>query len=405
MIRVTLNDVKLDPYKIAKLLIDNRSSENYINAALTYGPKMCQFMNPYECYKMARKGKIFDVLDAMLINRYVDYLYSENIFGRITNLEYRNHLGEIIRELSVDCDKDTSMEKANCIKNIYDEIDRCAKNNETNESVLTGTSPIVPYEGIIRNKFVLQNASEDLVNDVLDHRDDPKYFLSLSDEDTERYLIQYASSRSGKMNDCVCPNESFEDFSKMLKRQNSEFSTYKGGAIYNPYYLMCYKHGCKDKETLKSYVKSYQESSIFSMDYNDMLEMFKILTYNEKPSMETVMNVSKIMDDQMYEMFNSMNTNDEQLKNYPVEKLRNFIKTSGRYVSSNYLSSMFLSQNKTIDHYIMEIDGIPIAEVKDKYLVAPVLDYALFNKPTLISMDRTGNIEVNDATLDLSPIS
>ena len=117
------------------------------------------------------------------------------------------------------------------------------------------------------------------------------------------------------------------------------------------------------------------------------------------------MNVSKIMDDQMYEMFNSMNTNEEQLKNYPVEKLRNFIKTSGRYVSSNYLSSMFLSQNKTIDHYIMEIDGIPIAEVKNKYLVAPVLDYALFNKPTLISMDRTGNIEINDATLDLSPIS
>ena len=53
----------------------------------------------------------------------------------------------------------------------------------------------------------------------------------------------------------------------------------------------------------------------------------------------------------------------------------------------------------------MEIDGIPIAEVKNKYLVAPVLDYALYNKPALISMDRDGNIEVNDATLDLSPIS
>ena len=405
MIRITLDEVKTNPYQIAKMLIANRSEENYMNVALTYGPKMCQFMDPNECYQFARTGNDFDVLDAMFVNRYVDHLYNEKLFNRITPLEYRNQLGEVLRKICVKCDQDTPMEKANCIKRIYDEIDSCASREKTNESVLTGTAPIVPYQGVVRNQFVLQNASEDLVEDVQNHKDDPKYFMKFSDEQTERYLRQYASINSGRMTDGVCPNESFDDFCKMLKRQNDEFGTYKGSAIYHPYYLMCYKHGCRDKRVLESYVEEYQNNTIFSIAYDDVMEMMESLTYNEKPSMDTVMNSSKIMDDMMHQMLDDMNTTDDRLKNYPVEKLRNFLSTSSRYIPSNYLSSMFLSQNKTIDHYIMEIDGIPVAEVKDKYLVAPVIDYALFNKPTLISMDRSGNIEINDATLDLSPIS
>ena len=400
-----MDEIKTNPYQIAKMLINNRNAENYMNCALTYGPKMCQYMDPQECYTIARKGKEFDVLDAMLINRYVDYWYTEKIANRITSLDYRNRLGEIIREICVDCDENTPMEKANCIKHIYDEIDSCAKREDTNESVLTGTSPIVPYQGIIRNQFVMNNASEELVEDVLKHEDDPNYFMKFSNEDTEMYLRQYASSRSGRMTDGVTPNESFEDFSKMLKRQINEFNTFKGSAIYHPYYLMCYKHGCKNKASLEAYVEAYQNKTLFSTSFESVIEMLENLTENEKPSMETIMNASKIMDDKMYKMFDEMNTTDDRLKNYPVEKLRNFLNTSRRYIASNYLSSMFLSQNKTIDHYIMEIDGVPVAEVKDKYLVAPVIDYALFNRPTLISMDRSGNISVNDATLDLSPIS
>ena len=48
MIRITLDEVKTNPYQIAKMLIANRSEENYMNVALTYGPKMCQFMDPNE---------------------------------------------------------------------------------------------------------------------------------------------------------------------------------------------------------------------------------------------------------------------------------------------------------------------------------------------------------------------
>lgn len=405
MIRITLDEVKTNPYQIAKMLVANRSEENYMNAVLTYGPKMCQFMDPNECYNLARTGNDFDVLDAMFINRYVDHLYYEKLLNRITSLEYRNQLGEVLRKICVNCDQNVPMEKANCIKHIYDEIDSCAQQEKTNESVLTGTAPIVPYQGFVRNQFVMQNASEDLVEDVQNHKDDPKYFMNFSDEDTERYLRQYASAHSGRMTDGVCPNESFDDFCKMLKRQETEFGTYKGSALYHPYYLMCYKHGCKDKRVLEAYVVEYQDNNIFAVPFDEMIEMMESLTRNEKPSMDTVMSSSKIMDDMMYQMFDDMGTTDSQLKNYPVEKLRNFLNTSQRYVPSKYLSSMFLSQNKTIDHYIMEINGIPVAEVKDKYLVAPVIDYALFNKPTLISMDRAGNIEVNDTTLELSPIS
>ena len=184
MIRITLDEVKTNPYQIAKMLIANRSEENYMNVALTYGPKMCQFMDPNECYQLARTGNDFDVLDAMFVNRYVDHLRNEKLFNRITPLEYRNQLGEALRKICVKCDQDTPMEKANCIKRIYDEIDSCADREKTNESVLTGTAPIVPYQGVVRNQFVLQNASEDLVEDVQNHKDDPKYFMKFSDEQT-----------------------------------------------------------------------------------------------------------------------------------------------------------------------------------------------------------------------------
>ena len=405
MIKINLSSIKMDPYKFAQTLVASREDPDYMKTVLTYGPKMCQFMDPYTCYDIARKGNEFDVLDSMFINRYIDYWYSEYLLNQIDPLEYRNKIGEVLREICSDCDENVPMEKANCIKNIYDKIDNFSKTKNTNESVLTGSSPIVPYQGVVRNQFVMQNASEDLIKDVENHNDDPNYFMQFSKEKTEEYLRQYASSRSGSMHDSINPNESFADFTKMLNRQKSEFSSFKGAPVYQPYYLMCYKYGCHDETMLESYVKMYQDNEVFSMNHEELIGMMEALTYNEKPSMDTIMNASKVMDDNIYKILDDMNTNDDQLQNYPIDKLRNFINTSRRYISSKYLSSMFLSQNKTIDHYIMEIDGIPIAEVKNKYLVAPVLDYALYNKPALISMDRDGNIEVNDATLDLSPIS
>ena len=122
------------------------------------------------------------------------------------------------------------------------------------------------------------------------------------------------------------------------------------------------------------------------------------------PSIDTLMSASKIMDDNMNKMYKKYDVEPKSVKSYPFEKLRNFIKTSNKYIYSSNLASLFLTQNKSIDHYIMSIEKIPVAEINDKYLVAPVIDYSRSNKPTLLIMDRNGKIRVENATLDISSL-
>lgn len=400
MIHISNDEIKNRPYQIAQMLINNRNDPDFLKATLCYGPNLCRELDPEESYSMARKGNDFDVFDAMLINRYVDACYTDSMNPKC-GMGPRTKLGKILKELSYDT-KNMPFEKANCMMNLYKIIDYSSKTGSGNESVMTGTSPIVPYGQVVRNPDVVSAAKEEMIAS-LNGGDRVSKYMHMNHEDEEMMLKQYASRNSGSMHDHK-PYESYDEFIKGLKEQDDESMSYYGGSVYNPYYLVAYKHFSKDPNKIEDFVNGLESLSLFDKEPEDFFALMESLTYGEKINVDSAMKHAKIMDDHMIDMFEKLGTPDETLHNYPIDKLRNYLNTTHRYMASKYLSSLFLSQNKTIDHYIMEIEKIPIAEVKDKYLVAPVIDYAAGFKPTLISLDRDGNIKVFDSILDLSPL-
>lgn len=398
--KITRNECILSPYTTIKMLRSNPMNRDFERICLLYGPHLVYDINIDSCLSYLQIEN-FDLIDVMLLGQYIRCIRNTGIM----NIARRNEAARIYKSLILD--EHMNFVKANAVKMLYDFL----YGKKASESVLTGTAPIVPYQGTVQLHPFAKNAvmtdTCDEVQEIVQKSTTPSEVLHCGSEKIHQFLLEYYSSHTLEILDSVIdiatevPFENFEEFKKGLDRYTTDLE-HKNILAY---YILCYYYFAKDQKACESFTEQYSTNALLSKDPDELLSMMESLTYGESPDIDETMQLMKEMDDRMFDLFEDTDTPDETLHNYPIDKLRNYLNTTHRYKPSKYLSSMFLSQNKTIDHYIMEIDGIPVAEVKNRYLVAPVIDYALYNKPTLISMDRDGNIKVHDSILELGPIS
>ena len=383
MIKMTKKDIKRDPKGCLKVLMWNRNDPHFKSSVIQYGPFIVNELTPEEARQYVRfTGNSFDILDALLVYRY--------IYGKIDkkyekSLAKKEELSKLIKDMTLEpsIQKTISSDKANVIQNIYQKIDQM---KDTTESFVTTSAPIVPYSGVVKNPDVIRSVTKDIEIPPIENDVDPIKLTSILST-----FITKHGDRLIKSTDSKFPFESFFEYQEGLE---STFGTIPD--LVTLYYLKSYQMNAKDVPLCHEVTKKIVNGTIMNEDPKNLMLMMESLTYGDKLPINSVMQASKVVDDKINHMLQDQDTPMDALHEYPIEKLRNYITLSRRYRPSPYLASFFLSANKTIDHYVAEIEGIPVAEVKDKYLVLPVVDYANYNQPTLIIMNRKGEIHTEE---------
>lgn len=379
-----------NPYQALESLLQIHDESDKLKKSLLYGPLIVQNLNPE--YVMSflknRLSNNFSIIDSLIIHKFIsdqkDKLFNQK---SITN---RVNFGKMLNSFDI---TQLDFRKANTLNRFYDVMDSYKKSTE--ESVMTATSPIEPYQGVIKNPQLISKIEKSNISKV-NNIHSISEVMKLDNNTLKSFMEEYATLYGYKLlENEVIPVSTLEQFETALDNFNNT-----NNEILR-YYLIGYKCLNKNSEAIENFTNLYLSNTLLSQDPKDLLTLMESATCEEVINIDTIMKSNKLLDDYMYEIFKSNDITKKELSGYPIEKLRNFLRSTFRYRPNKQLASMFLSQNKEIDNFIMEIDDVPIAEVQDKYLVAPVTDYAVNNKPVLIVMDRKGEINTYNSMIDI----
>ena len=264
------------------------------------------------------------------------------------------------------------------------------------ENVMQGYSPIVPYQGTIK-KPEMKDEDKPTIESFFELElsgkyDDPYMNASaIKDQIESAIVVQFKYGFNVILSDDKTVNDlgiiTEEKFLDMLKKIDSEMHSADLYAILSYY----------DRMALPDTRLRQKASDIVSGKY-----------YAQ--SLEALINdVDKEYDPQvdLDKLNTSVDIHSDMAPNtgsYPLDTINNYIDEHRELQPSENISNMILSGLSNIgkiEYNYAQHSGIPMAEFDDRLLVCPVVDASKSYKPTLVYMDRSGNINQTEYTVNM----
>lgn len=264
------------------------------------------------------------------------------------------------------------------------------------ENVMQGYSPIVPYQGTIK-KPEMEDEDKPTIESFFELElsgkyDDPYMNASaIKDQIESAIVIQFKYgfnailSNDKTVNDLGIITE--EKFLDMLKKIDSEMHSADLYAILSYY----------DRMALPDTRLRQKASDIVSGKY--YAQSLEALINDADKEYDPQVDLDKL--NTSVDIHSDMAPNTGS---YPLDTINNYIDEHRELQPSENISNMILSGLSNIgkiEYNYAQHSGIPMAEFDDRLLVCPVVDASKSYKPTLVYMDRSGNINQTEYTVNM----